>query len=144
MCVEGIQQLKLHTATQAIYLYLNFRAMLTRSGSFRALGRPWARAWARVPGPGLALGPTRMECGYWGQYIYIYIYIYIYVHTYIYIYIYICLCMFVQEKGDTRMRTLKYMADAGWSRRRVVPHGGHQMSLNIAAGLQLGSGAKFH
>merc|ERR1712066_685594 len=36
------------------------------------------------------------------------------------------------------LRTLRYMNAAGWSRRRVVPHGGHQMSLNIAAGLQLG------
>ena len=26
----------------------------------------------------------------------------------------------------------------GWSRRRLIPHGGHQMSLNIAAGLGLG------
>ena len=27
---------------------------------------------------------------------------------------------------------------AGWSRRRCVPHGGHQLGLNMAAGLQLG------
>ncbi|MFP3124643.1 mandelate racemase/muconate lactonizing enzyme family protein [Ectobacillus funiculus] len=26
----------------------------------------------------------------------------------------------------------------GWSRRRCIPHGGHQMCLNIAAGLQIG------
>ena len=26
----------------------------------------------------------------------------------------------------------------GWSARRCIPHGGHQISLNIAAGLGLG------
>lgn len=26
----------------------------------------------------------------------------------------------------------------GWSRRRLMPHGGHQLSLNIASGLQIG------
>ena len=26
----------------------------------------------------------------------------------------------------------------GWSPKRCIPHGGHQMSLNIAAGLGLG------
>jgi len=31
-------------------------------------------------------------------------------------------------------RTLKVVQDAGWSPRRLIPHGGHQMSLNIAAG----------
>jgi L-alanine-DL-glutamate epimerase-like enolase superfamily enzyme len=36
------------------------------------------------------------------------------------------------------MRTLTMRAEHGWSSRRVVPHGGHQMSLQIAAGLQLG------
>ena len=35
-------------------------------------------------------------------------------------------------------RTLKAVAEAGWSWRRCIPHGGHQMSLNIAAGLGLG------
>ena len=35
------------------------------------------------------------------------------------------------------MRTLDVMKEMGWSSRRVVPHGGHQMSLNIAAGLHL-------
>jgi L-alanine-DL-glutamate epimerase-like enolase superfamily enzyme len=35
-------------------------------------------------------------------------------------------------------RTLAVLAQHGWSSRRVVPHGGHQMSLQIAAGLQLG------
>merc|ERR1719215_968999 len=41
------------------------------------------------------------------------------------------------------MRTLAYMAELGWSRRRVVPHGGHQMSLNMAAGLQLGGNESY-
>jgi L-alanine-DL-glutamate epimerase-like enolase superfamily enzyme len=36
------------------------------------------------------------------------------------------------------LRTLSVLAEHGWSSRRVVPHGGHQMSLQIAAGLQLG------
>jgi D(-)-tartrate dehydratase len=36
------------------------------------------------------------------------------------------------------MRTLSMLGEHGWSSRRVVPHGGHQMSLQIAAGLQLG------
>lgn len=36
------------------------------------------------------------------------------------------------------MRTLSVLAEHGWSSRRMVPHGGHQMSLQIAAGLQLG------
>jgi len=36
------------------------------------------------------------------------------------------------------MRTLDFLDELGWSSRRVVPHGGHQMSLQIAAGLQLG------
>ena len=36
------------------------------------------------------------------------------------------------------LRTLSMLADHGWSSRRVVPHGGHQMSLQIAAGLHLG------
>eukprot|EP00927_Polykrikos_kofoidii_P066723 TRINITY_DN62284_c0_g1_i1.p1 TRINITY_DN62284_c0_g1~~TRINITY_DN62284_c0_g1_i1.p1 ORF type:complete len:415 (+),score=39.41 TRINITY_DN62284_c0_g1_i1:214-1458(+) len=41
------------------------------------------------------------------------------------------------------VRTLAYMAELGWSRRRVVPHGGHQMSLNMAAGLQLGGNESY-
>lgn len=36
------------------------------------------------------------------------------------------------------LRTLEALKSLGWSCRRVVPHGGHQMSLNIAAGLHLG------
>lgn len=41
------------------------------------------------------------------------------------------------------MRTLAEMEKLGWSARRVVPHGGHQMSLNIAAGLQLGGNESY-
>jgi L-alanine-DL-glutamate epimerase-like enolase superfamily enzyme len=33
--------------------------------------------------------------------------------------------------------------DAGWSWRRCIPHGGHQMSLNIAAGLGLGGNESY-
>ncbi|MCC7487162.1 MAG: mandelate racemase/muconate lactonizing enzyme family protein [Burkholderiales bacterium] len=35
-------------------------------------------------------------------------------------------------------RTLAMLKEHGWSARRCIPHGGHQMSLNIAAGLGLG------
>lgn len=41
------------------------------------------------------------------------------------------------------MRTLDVMKELGWSSRRVVPHGGHQMSLNIAAGLHLGGNESY-
>ncbi|VVO73020.1 D(-)-tartrate dehydratase [Pseudomonas fluorescens] len=41
------------------------------------------------------------------------------------------------------MRTLDVMKEMGWSSRRVVPHGGHQMSLNIAAGLHLGGNESY-
>jgi L-alanine-DL-glutamate epimerase-like enolase superfamily enzyme len=40
-------------------------------------------------------------------------------------------------------RTLAMLAEHGWSSRRVVPHGGHQMSLNIAAGLHLGGNESY-
>jgi L-alanine-DL-glutamate epimerase-like enolase superfamily enzyme len=36
------------------------------------------------------------------------------------------------------LRTLAVIKAAGWSPGRCIPHGGHQMSLNIAAGLGLG------
>lgn len=36
------------------------------------------------------------------------------------------------------LRILDVADRAGWSRRRTVPHGGHQLGLNMAAGLQLG------
>jgi L-alanine-DL-glutamate epimerase-like enolase superfamily enzyme len=35
-------------------------------------------------------------------------------------------------------RTLEVLKTHGWSPSRCIPHGGHQMSLNIAAGLGLG------
>jgi L-alanine-DL-glutamate epimerase-like enolase superfamily enzyme len=40
-------------------------------------------------------------------------------------------------------RTMQAVADAGWSLRRCIPHGGHQMSLNIAAGLGLGGNENY-
>lgn len=41
------------------------------------------------------------------------------------------------------LRTLEVLQQHGWSWRRVVPHGGHQMSLNIAAGLGLGGNESY-
>lgn len=41
------------------------------------------------------------------------------------------------------LRTLEVVEALGWSRRRVVPHGGHQMSLNLAAGLGLGGNESY-
>ena len=41
------------------------------------------------------------------------------------------------------LRTLQVVEDAGWSWRRCIPHGGHQMSLNIAAGLGLGGNESY-
>jgi L-alanine-DL-glutamate epimerase-like enolase superfamily enzyme len=40
-------------------------------------------------------------------------------------------------------RTLAMLDTHGWSRRRCIPHGGHQMSLNIAAGLGLGGNESY-
>lgn len=40
-------------------------------------------------------------------------------------------------------RTLDVLSEYGWSWRQVVPHGGHQMSLNIAAGLGLGGNESY-
>jgi D(-)-tartrate dehydratase len=40
-------------------------------------------------------------------------------------------------------RTLQALATHGWSPRRCIPHGGHQMSLNIAAGLGLGGNESY-
>jgi len=40
-------------------------------------------------------------------------------------------------------RTLAMLRDAGWSWKRCIPHGGHQMSLNIAAGLGLGGNESY-
>ena len=41
------------------------------------------------------------------------------------------------------LRTLDVLAEAGWSPKRCIPHGGHQMSLNIAAGLGLGGNESY-
>jgi D(-)-tartrate dehydratase len=41
------------------------------------------------------------------------------------------------------LRTLEMLREHGWSARRCVPHGGHQMSLNIAAGLGLGGNESY-
>ena len=41
------------------------------------------------------------------------------------------------------LRTLDVLEQNKWSSRRVVPHGGHQMSLNIAAGLHLGGNESY-
>ncbi len=40
-------------------------------------------------------------------------------------------------------RTLEVIKSQGWSPRRCIPHGGHQMSLNIAAGLGLGGNESY-
>jgi L-alanine-DL-glutamate epimerase-like enolase superfamily enzyme len=40
-------------------------------------------------------------------------------------------------------RTLDVLARHGWSPSRCIPHGGHQMSLNIAAGLGLGGNESY-
>ncbi|HEV2611234.1 MAG TPA: mandelate racemase/muconate lactonizing enzyme family protein [Noviherbaspirillum sp.] len=41
------------------------------------------------------------------------------------------------------LRTLDMLHQHGWSPRRCIPHGGHQMSLNIAAGLGLGGNESY-
>lgn len=41
------------------------------------------------------------------------------------------------------LRTLDMLRDHGWSPRRCIPHGGHQLSLNIAAGLGLGGNESY-
>ena len=41
------------------------------------------------------------------------------------------------------LRTLAMLKEQGWSARRLIPHGGHQMSLNIAAGLGLGGNESY-
>jgi D(-)-tartrate dehydratase len=40
-------------------------------------------------------------------------------------------------------RTLEVLKMCGWSPSRCIPHGGHQMSLNIAAGLGLGGNESY-
>jgi D(-)-tartrate dehydratase len=41
------------------------------------------------------------------------------------------------------LRALDVLKENGWSTRRVVPNGGHQMSLNVAAGLHLGGNESY-
>jgi D(-)-tartrate dehydratase len=41
------------------------------------------------------------------------------------------------------LRILEMMREHGWSSRRCVPHGGHQLSLGIAAGLGLGGAESY-
>jgi D(-)-tartrate dehydratase len=41
------------------------------------------------------------------------------------------------------MRILDMLKEYGWSARRCIPHGGHQLSLNIAAGLGLGGNESY-
>jgi len=41
------------------------------------------------------------------------------------------------------LRTLEVLAQFGWSPSRCIPHGGHQMSLNIGAGLGLGGNESY-
>jgi len=41
------------------------------------------------------------------------------------------------------LRILDMMKEYGWSSRRCIPHGGHQLSLNIAAGLGLGGNESY-
>jgi L-alanine-DL-glutamate epimerase-like enolase superfamily enzyme len=41
------------------------------------------------------------------------------------------------------LRTLDMLKQHGWSASRCIPHGGHQMSLNIAAGLGLGGNESY-
>ena len=41
------------------------------------------------------------------------------------------------------LRTLAMLKEYNWSARRVIPHGGHQMALNLAAGLGLGGNESY-
>ena len=41
------------------------------------------------------------------------------------------------------LRTLAMLKEHGWSPKRCIPHGGHQMSLAIAAGLGLGGNESY-
>ena len=41
------------------------------------------------------------------------------------------------------LRTVEMLKANAWSPRRCIPHGGHQMSLNIAAGLGLGGNESY-
>ncbi|MDF1536843.1 MAG: mandelate racemase/muconate lactonizing enzyme family protein [bacterium] len=41
------------------------------------------------------------------------------------------------------LRMIEMIEQMGWSRRRCIPHGGHQFALNIAAGLGLGGNESY-
>lgn len=41
------------------------------------------------------------------------------------------------------LRTLALLPEYGFSNRNMIPHGGHQLSLNIAAGLKLGGNESY-
>jgi L-alanine-DL-glutamate epimerase-like enolase superfamily enzyme len=41
------------------------------------------------------------------------------------------------------LRILEMLKEHGWSARRCIPHGGHQLSLHIAAGLGLGGNESY-
>jgi L-alanine-DL-glutamate epimerase-like enolase superfamily enzyme len=41
------------------------------------------------------------------------------------------------------LRILDMLKEYGWSARRCIPHGGHQLSLNISAGLHLGGNESY-
>ena len=41
------------------------------------------------------------------------------------------------------LRLLEVAKEMGWSRRRFIPHGGHQLALNLAAGLELGGSESY-
>ena len=41
------------------------------------------------------------------------------------------------------LRTLAMLTEYNWSARRMIPHGGHQMALNLAAGLGLGGNESY-
>jgi L-alanine-DL-glutamate epimerase-like enolase superfamily enzyme len=41
------------------------------------------------------------------------------------------------------LRILEMLKEYGWSARRCIPHGGHQLSLHIAAGLGLGGNESY-
>src|SRR5687768_8940898 len=41
------------------------------------------------------------------------------------------------------LRTLGMLGEHGWTADRCIPHGGHEMAVNIAAGLRLGGNESY-
>jgi L-alanine-DL-glutamate epimerase-like enolase superfamily enzyme len=41
------------------------------------------------------------------------------------------------------LRLIEIVESEGWSRRRLIPHGGHQLALNMACGLQIGGSESY-